>query len=295
MIKSMTAYGRARGTVAGRDITVEIKSVNNRFFDCSVRIPRAFSFLEERVKPYLTSRSIARGKVDVFISIDVVDSPEVNIALDEGFAQKYIGALRTLGERFGLRDDISVMSVAQNKDIFIQVKPEEDIESDWQALCSVLDPAIDSFIAAREREGANIARDLLSKVDSIEVMVDEIDKLSQSDTLSYREKLEERLREMLSDNRIAFDENRILTECAIFADKIAIDEELVRLRSHFVTFEEILSKDSAVGRNLDFLLQEINREINTIGSKCNTADTARIVVAVKCEIEKIREQIQNIE
>ena len=260
MIKSMTAYGRARGTVAGRDITVEIKSVNNRFFDCSVRIPRAFSFLEERVKPYLTSRSIARGTVDVFISIDVVDSPEVNIALDEGFAQKYIEALRTLGERFGLRDDISVMSVAQNKDIFIQVKPEEDIESDWQALCSVLDPAIDSFIAAREREGANIARDLLSKVDSIEVMVDEIDKLSQSDALSYREKLEERLREMLSDNRIVFDENRILTECAIFADKIAIDEELVRLRSHFGAFRAIFESDEPVGRRLDFLTQELNRE-----------------------------------
>ena len=295
MIKSMTAYGRARGTVAGRDITVEIKSVNNRFFDCSVRIPRAFSFLEERVKPYLTSRSIARGKVDVYISIDVVDSPEVNISLDEGLAEKYIGALRTLGERFGLKDDISVMSVAQNKDIFIQVKPEEDIEEDWQALVSVLDPAIDSFIAAREREGANIAADLLSKIDSIEVMVNEIDKLSQTDTLSYRERLEERLREMLSDNRIAFDENRILTECAIFADKIAIDEELVRLRSHFGAFRAIFESSEPVGRRLDFLTQELNREINTIGSKSANSAITRKVVDVKCELEKIREQIQNIE
>ena len=295
MIRSMTAFGRARGIAGGKDVTVEIKSVNNRFFDCSVRIPRAFSFLEERVKPYLTSRSVARGKVDVYISIDVVDSPEVNIAIDTGFAEKYIGALRTLGEKFGLKDDISIMSVAQNKDVFIQIKPEEDMEQDWQALLCVLDPAIDSFIAAREREGANIAADLLSKVDAIEAMVDEIDKLSQSDTVSYREKLEERLREMLSDNRIAFDENRILTECAIFADKIAIDEELVRLRSHFGAFRAIFESDEPVGRRLDFLTQELNREINTIGSKSANSAITRKVVDVKCEREKIREQIQNIE
>ena len=199
MAKSMTAYGRARGTASGKDITVEIKSVNNRFFDCSVKLPRAFSFLEERVKPHLSSRAIARGKVDVFISIDVVDSPEVNIALDAGYAERYIAALRELGERFSLADDISIMGVAQNRDIFIQVKPEEDMESDWQAVKSVLDGAIDSFIAAREREGDNIARDLLSKIDNIERIVGEIDELSQTDTKSYRQKLEERLREMLAD------------------------------------------------------------------------------------------------
>ncbi len=295
MAKSMTAYGRARGTVCGKDITVEIKSVNNRFFDCSVKLSRAFSFLEERVKPHLTSRSIARGKVDVFISIDVVDSPEVNIALDAGYAEKYIAALRELGERFSLVDDISVMSVAQNRDIFIQVKPEEDMESDWQALKSVLDPAIDSFIAAREREGANIARDLLGKIDNIEKIVSEIDTLSQSDTKNYRQKLEERLREMLSDNRIVFDENRILTECAIFADKVAIDEELVRLRSHFEAFRANFESSEPVGRRLDFLTQELNREINTIGSKASNSAITQRVVDVKCELEKIREQIQNLE
>ena len=295
MTKSMTAYGRARGTVAGKDITVEIKSVNNRFFDCSVKLPRAYSFLEERVKPHLSSRAIARGKVDVFVSIDVVDSPEANIALDAGYAEKYIAVLRELGERFSLADDISVMSVAQNRDIFIQLKPEEDMESDWNALRSVLDVAIDSFVAAREREGANIARDLLAKIDKIEGIVAEIDELSQKDTTTYRQRLEERLRDMLADNRIVFDENRILTECAIFADKIAIDEELVRLRSHFGAFRANFESDEPVGRRLDFLTQELNREINTIGSKASNSAITQRVVDVKCELEKIREQIQNLE
>ncbi len=295
MIRSMTAFGRARATVDGKDITVEIKSVNNRYFDCSAKLPRAFSFLEERIKPYLQARSVARGKVDVFVSVDVLDTPEVNINIDEGYAESYINALRRLGERFGLRDDISVMSVAQNKEIFIQTKAEDDIEKDWEALSSVLDVAIANFIGAREREGANIERDLVLKIESISKTVDEIERLSQSDTKTYRQKLEERLRDMLSDNRIAFDENRILTECAIFADKIAIDEELVRLRSHFDGFCAILESGEPVGRKLDFLVQELNREINTIGSKSSNADITRRVVDVKCEIEKIREQIQNIE
>lgn len=295
MIRSMTAFGRARSTVDGKDITVEIKSVNNRFFDCSAKLPRAFSFLEEKIKPYLQSHSISRGKVDVFVSIEVLDDPEINIDIDEGYAARYISALRKLGEKFDLRDDISIMRVAQNKEIFVETKPDDDIEKDWAALSQVLDSAIEKFIEAREREGANIEKDLLSKIESIRKSVDEIDALSQTDTRSYRQKLEERLRDMLSDNRIVFDENRILTECAIFADKIAIDEELVRLRSHFDTFRSILESGEPVGRKLDFLVQELNREINTIGSKSANTDITRRVVDVKCEIEKIREQIQNIE
>ena len=295
MVRSMTGFGRCRETVDGLDITVEIKSVNSRFLDCNTKISRAYGYLEERVKPYLLGRGISRGKIDIWIGIEVLDSGATEIGLDEGYLRGYLDALYRLRDEYGLRDDISVMSVARNSDVFRVTKPEEDIESDWQALCSVLDPAIDSFIAAREREGANIARDLLSKVDAIEVMVDEIDKLSQSDTLSYREKLEERLREMLSDNRIVFDENRILTECAIFADKIAIDEELVRLRSHFEAFRSIFESSEPVGRRLDFLTQELNREINTIGSKSANSAITRKVVDVKCELEKIREQIQNIE
>lgn len=295
MIKSMTSFGRARSTVGGKDITVELKSVNNRFFDCSVKLPRAFSYLEERIKPYLQSKSISRGKVDVFITINVIDTPDVSFDVDEGYARAYIDALRKLGDTFGLRDDVSIMSVARNPDIFVVKKSEEDADKDWADLCAVLDEAIERFLAARLREGENIKRDLLGKIEAIRERVNTIESISLTDTVSYREKLETRLRDMLSDNRIVFDENRILTECAIFADKIAIDEEIVRLRSHFDGFAEILASDEPAGRRLDFLVQEINRETNTIGSKCQNATIAKLVVDIKCDIEKIREQIQNIE
>ncbi len=295
MIKSMTAFGRAKGTVGGKDITVEIKSVNNRFFDCSAKLPRSFSFLEEKIKPHLQSRAVSRGKVDVFIGIEVIDTPSVTFDIDDSYTSSYISALRALGERYGLRDDISIMSVSRNSDVFVIRKSEEDTEKDWQDVKTVLDEAIDKFLSAREREGENICRDLRAKVESIKERVDKIEKISSADIVSYREKLETRLREMLSDNRISFDENRILTECAIFADKIAIDEELVRLRSHFDSFAEIIESNEPAGRRLDFLVQEINRETNTIGSKCQNSDTAHLVVDIKCDIEKIREQIQNIE
>ena len=295
MIKSMTSFGRARKTVGGKDITVEIKSVNNRFFDCSVKIPRAFSFLEEKIKPYLQASSISRGKVDVFITIDVIDSPVPEICIDEGYAEAYIKALRTLGERFDLKDDISIMRVAQNHDIFVVKKSEEDTEKEWADLCTVLDEAIAGFIAGREREGANIERDLCAKVENIKGLVGRIEEASKNDVEDYRRKLEGKLRDMLADNRIVFDESRILTECAIFADKVAVDEELVRLRAHFVALEQILGSGEPVGRKLDFLLQEMNREVNTTGSKCNNAEIARLVVDMKCELEKIREQIQNLE
>ena len=295
MIKSMTSFGRARNTVGGKDITVELKSVNNRFFDCSVKLPRAFSFLEEKIKPYLQSKSISRGKVDVYITINVIDTPDVSFDIDESYASAYISALQKLGETFGLANDVSIMSVAKNPDIFIIKKSEDDAERDWADLSVVLDEAIEKFLSARVREGENIRRDLCKKVETIKARVDEIEKISLTDTSSYREKLEARLREMLSDNRIVFDENRILTECAIFADKIAIDEELVRLRSHFDGFAAILESDEPAGRKLDFLVQEINRETNTIGSKCQNSSIAHLVVDIKCDIEKIREQIQNIE
>ena len=295
MIKSMTAFGRARRTVGGKDITVEIRSVNNRFFDCSVKLPRSFSFLEEKVKPYLQSRSVSRGKVDVFIGIDVIDSPIPEISIDEGYTQAYINALRTLEEKFSLRDDISVMRVAQNHDIFVIRKSEEDTEKEWRDVCQVLDEALEQFIAGRVREGDNIERDLISKVEGIRAITKEIEALSSADIAEYRSRLESRLREMLSDNRLVFDENRILTECAIFADRVAIDEELVRLASHFDGFYEIISSGEPAGRKLDFLVQEMNRETNTIGSKCQNSAIAKSVVNIKCELEKIREQIQNIE
>lgn len=296
MIKSMTAFGRARKSVGGKDITVEIRSVNNRFFDCSVKLTRSFSFLEEKIKPYLQSKSISRGKVDVYIGIDVIDSPVPDITIDKGYASAYISALQELSNSFPiLNDDISVMRVAQNHDIFVIKKSEENIDKEWTDVREVLDEALEKFINARCREGENIELDIRNKVKNVITLTKKIEDISNDDAAGYREKLETKLREMLSDNKLVFEESRILTECAIFADKIAIDEELVRLRSHFIAFDDILSSNEPAGRKLDFLLQEMNRETNTIGSKCQNASIARLVVDVKCELEKIREQIQNIE
>lgn len=295
MMRSMTAFGRAKEAVGGKDITVELRSVNSRYFDCSIKISRAFSYLEEKVKPYLQSRGISRGKLDVWIGVEVTESQGVEIALDSAYAKGYVDALRRLRDEFGLADDISVMQVARNQDIFSVKKPEEDTESDWLDVLSVLSAAVDRFLAAREAEGANIERDLCEKVSNIRAITDEIRTLSAADVESYRDKLHARLSQMLSDNKISVDENRILTECAIFADRVAIDEELVRLGSHFDAFTKMLDAREPIGRKVDFLIQEMNREVNTIGSKCQNAQIAHLVVQVKTEIEKIREQIQNIE
>ncbi len=295
MIRSMTGFGRCRETVEGLDITVEIKSVNSRFLDCTAKISRAYGYLEERIKPYLMSRGVTRGKVDVWISVEVMDSGSVQITADEGYLKGYLEALYTLRDKYDLRDDISVMTVARNHDIFQIKKPEEDIEHDWERVLTVLAKATDTFLSVREREGERLAEDLRSKMQNIKGAVDRIEKLSESDIASYRERLAERIREALNDNQITPDETRLLTECAIHADKVAVDEEMVRLRTHFGAFEEILSSGEPVGRKLDFLMQEMNREINTTGSKCSDAQIAHLVVDVKCELEKIREQIQNLE
>lgn len=295
MVRSMTGFGRCRETVNGLDITVEIKSVNSRFFDCNVKISRAYGYLEERVKPYLQGKGLSRGKVDVWISVDVLDSGEVSIALDEGYLRGYLDALYRLRDAYGLRDDISVMSVARNSELFQVTKPQEDIERDWASVVTVLERATDAFLAVREREGESLAADMRAKIEEIRSRVDEIEQLSAADVESYRERLAQRIREALADNQITPDETRLLTECAIHADKVAVDEELVRLRTHFGAFAEILDGGEPVGRKLDFLLQEMNREINTTGSKCNDAQIAQRVVEVKCGLEKIREQIQNLE
>ena len=295
MIRSMTGFGRCRETVEGLDITVEIKSVNSRFLDCTAKISRAYGYLEERIKPYLMSRGVTRGKVDVWISVEVMDSGSVQITADEGYLQGYLEALYTLRDKYGLRDDISVMSVARNHDIFQIKKPEEDIERDWERVLTVLAKAVDTFLSVREREGERLAEDLRGKMQNIKEAVDRIEEFSEADVSTYRERLAERIREALKDCQITPDENRLLTECAIHADKVAVDEEMVRLRTHFGAFEEILSSGEPVGRKLDFLMQEMNREINTTGSKCSDAQIAHLVVDVKCELEKIREQIQNLE
>jgi len=295
VIRSMTGFGRCRETVDGLDITVEIKSVNSRYFDCTAKISRAYGYLEERIKPYLQAHGVARGKVDVWISIEVLDSGSVEIQLDEGYLQGYLQALYRLRDSYGLKDDISVMTVARNTELFLTRKPDEDVERDWQRVETVLKKATDAFLAVRQREGESLAADLRGKMDAIKGHVDVIEELSANDVATYRQRLAERIRDALADHQITPDENRLLTECAIHADKVAVDEELVRLRTHFQSFEQILQGGEPVGRKLDFLMQEMNREINTTGSKCNDAQIARHVVDVKCELEKIREQIQNLE
>lgn len=295
MIRSMTAFGRHSETVNNKNITVEIKSVNNRYFDCSVRISRSFSFLEEKIKPHLQAHGISRGKVDVSVSVEHLGSSDVSISLNEEYARAYYNALLQLKDTLELPGEITVATLQRDSNIFTLSKVEEDEEQDWADLCTVLDQAIEKFIVAREREGANIEADLRSKVEGIKERVNIVEAHSAEDIGAYRSRLEEKLRAVLADNKVTLDENRILTECAIFADKVAVDEEIVRLRSHFKAFEDILASNEPVGRKLDFLMQEMNRETNTIGSKCSNSSIAHVVVDIKCELEKIREQIQNIE
>ena len=295
MIKSMTAFGRHSEIVNNKNITVEIKSVNNRYFDCSVRISRSYSFLEEKIKPYLQANGISRGKVDVSITIEQIGGGDVLISLNEEYAKAYYAALVQLKETLDLPGEITVATLQRDSNIFTLSKVEEDEEQDFADLCVVLNQAIEKFIIAREREGANIEADLHSKVEGIKERVAIVEAHSEEDVGSYRARLEEKLRAVLDDNKVTLDENRILTECAVFADKVAVDEEIVRLRSHFKAFEDILTSNEPVGRKLDFLMQEMNRETNTIGSKCSNSSIAHVVVDIKCELEKIREQIQNIE
>jgi len=293
MIKSMTGYGRAKREIGGRNILVEIKSVNNRYLDCSVKVPKIFGFLEDKVKSYLSAKGISRGKVEVYISIEILEEIGISVELDTAYAASYIAALRRLSEEFGLTDDITTMAVAANRDIFSVKKADEDMEREWNNLLPVLEEATDAFIASREREGANMKTDIEAKKRRVEELAAKIAPLSQADVKNQYAKIEARIKQLIGD--VTVDEARLITECAIFADKIAIDEELVRLASHFEAFDGILASDEPIGRKLDFLLQEINRETNTIGSKACDVAIAKLVVEIKSELEKIREQIQNIE
>ncbi len=295
MIRSMTAFGRARETRGAKDITVEMKSVNNRYFDLSVKMSRMYSYLEERVRAYVKDAGIARGKLEIYIGIDLVETQGITVALDEAYAKSYIDALYRLRDTFDLKDDISVMRVASMHDIFAVTKPEEDTERDWEDIKVVLDAAIANFLAMREAEGARLCADIRAKKAYLESCVPMIEAMSKEDTKTYASKLEARLKQVLTDHELHIDEARILTECAIFADKVAVDEETVRLQSHFKAFDEMLDADEPIGRKLDFLIQEMNRETNTIGSKACDVRIAKIVVDMKNEIEKIREQVQNIE
>lgn len=292
MIKSMTGYGRFEGIVEGRQITVEIKSVNHRYFEFSSRISRGYGFLEEKLKGYLQER-IARGKVDAYVSIEALEDADAQVQVNHSLAAGYVNALHELAERYGLRDDISVGTVSRYSEIFSVHKAPEDEDAIWNVVRQGAEHAMESFLAMREREGQRMMEDVSSRAKKILELVEKIEERSPQTVTEYQQKLQTRLEEMLADAKI--DEQRILTEAAIFADKIAVAEETVRLRSHFDQMHQMLESGEPVGRKLDFLVQEMNREANTIGSKAVDSQIAYLVVDIKAEIEKIREQIQNIE
>ena len=292
MIKSMTGYGRGQATVDGTDILVEIKSVNNRYYDFSARLPRMYGYLEEKLKTFMNG-SISRGKIEVSVSIYNSGSKSEEISINLDVANGYINALREANQSLGLTDDITLSHVSRFPEVFIVKKIIEDEESVWNNIKPVAEEAVAKFVAMRETEGEKMKEDLSSRLDFILSKVEEVEKISPTTTENYRNRLYQKLKDVLSDNNI--DEQRILTEAAIFSEKVAVDEETVRLRSHISQFKELLETDEPVGRKLDFLVQEMNRESNTIGSKAQDIAITKIVVDVKSEIEKIREQIQNIE
>mgnify|MGYP000427675617 FL=1 len=292
MVKSMTGYGRAEDTLNGCTITVELRSVNNRYLDCNVRMPRLYLFAEETIKNRVQN-TISRGKVDVFVTLDSTGGEQVQVSVNQPLADGYYAALTQLAERYGLSKDISVSLLSRFPDVLLAEKAEEDVEQRAQDICSVLDRALADFDQMRTREGARLEADVLSRAARIEELVGKVEERSPQTVAEYRAKLEARMNEVLSNTQL--DPARILTEAAIFADKVAVDEETVRLRSHIGQLRHMLEQGGATGRKLDFLIQEFNREANTIGSKCSDIDIARHVVDIKAEIEKIREQVQNIE
>ena len=292
LIKSMTGYGRAVETVNGREFTVELRSVNNRYLDCSVRLPRILSFAEDAVKQSV-KQAVSRGKVDVFISLRSEGGDEAQVSLNKAVLSGYLDAMHQMVAEFGVADDISVSTVSRLPEVFVIEKPEVDEEQLLSDLMTVVAKALEGYNAMRQTEGQALDKDLRSRGQTILDLVAQVEQGNAQTVIDYRARLEAKLREVLENTSI--DESRILTEAAIFADKVAVDEETVRLRSHLEQMNTMLSGGGAVGRKLDFLLQEMNREANTIGSKCTDVKLARIVVDIKAELEKIREQTQNIE
>ncbi len=292
MVKSMTGYGRAVETVNGREFTVEVRSVNNRYLDCTVKLPRMLSFAEEAVKQAVKA-TISRGKVDVYITVHADGASDVQVTLNKPMVEGYLAAMQEMVSSYGMKDDISVSLLSRMNEVFTVEKPKVDEESLLEDLMGVVTQALASYDAMRTTEGLALENDLRSRGATIEGFVSQVEAGNSQTVIDYRTRLENKLREVLSNTNI--DESRILTEAAIFADKVAVDEETVRLRSHLQQMYTMLTNGGAVGRKLDFLLQEMNREANTIGSKCTDVALARIVVDIKAELEKIREQTQNIE
>ena len=292
MVKSMTGYGRAVETVNGREFTVELRSVNNRYLDCSVKLPRSLTFAEDAVKQAVKA-TISRGKVDVFITVRSEGASDVKISLNAAMVEGYLAAMKQMVTDYGVRDDISVSVISRMPEVFTVEKPEVDEEQLLADLLGVLKQALASYDAMRAAEGRALENDLRSRGNTILELVSRVEAGNGQTVTDYRTRLYNKLQEVLANTSI--DESRILTEAAIFADKVAVDEETVRLRSHLEQMNNMLTAGGAIGRKLDFLLQEKNRESNTIGSKCSDVRLARIVVDIKAELEKIREQTQNIE
>ncbi len=292
MIKSMTGYGRSQQLVDGMNIMVEIKSVNHRYFEFSSKLPRNYGFLDEKLKSFFNGK-LTRGKMECFVQIEAVEEPDTVITLNHPLVNGYLAAYKELSDTYGLDNDIKVSDISRVSDIFVVRKQANDEDRIWNAVSIVAQTALDGFISMREREGERLKKDILSRLDEIITNVEYIEVRSPETVAEYNEKLLGRLKELLGDAHI--DEQRILTEAAIFADKIAVAEETVRLRSHISQLRLFLEQSDAVGKKMDFLVQELNREANTIGSKAQDVEIARRVVSIKAEIEKIREQVQNIE
>ena len=292
MIRSMTGYGSAKGTVAGFAITIELRSVNNRYLDLGIKLPRGFLFAESEIKNYIQQK-VSRGKLDFFLTLDSVESDQTRIRVNSRLAEAYRNAITEIGQNLELPTSVSALDIARFSDVLSLEKEELDQAAFLEQLMPLLDMALLDFNAMRSREGEKLAKDLLQKADRIEDMVLAVERQAPNTVSAYRERLEAKLREVLNDTAVA--EERVIAEAAIFADRVATDEETVRLHSHLSQFRKMMAEGSPIGRKLDFLIQEFNREANTIGSKCQDSEIAYLVVDLKSEIEKIREQVQNIE
>lgn len=292
MIKSMTGYGRARKILNRRDITVELRSVNNRYLDSTIKLPRMYSFAEDAVRKLL-QQGISRGKVDVFVTVDATAADTAKVSVNRDLAAGYAAALRELAELCGSAVPVTAEQLARFPDVLTVTKADEDLDSVTEDLCQVLREALDTYNAMRGVEGEKLAEDIGSRLSEIEALTGEVERRSPETVAEYRQKLTARMQEVLQSTSI--DEQRILMEAAIYADKVAVAEETVRLRSHVAQLRGMLRADEPMGRKMDFLIQEVNREANTIGSKCNDVAIAQVVVSLKAEVEKIREQVQNVE
>ncbi len=292
MLRSMTGYGRSQKILNGRDILVEIRSVNHRYYEYSSRIPRAYAYIDDKLKALLKS-GISRGKVEVSVTINNIEGKDTEIAINKGVAEGYVKALRSVAEELGLKDDLALSNLTKLPDVFTIQKTPDNEEEIWSDVSQVASEALERFVSMRITEGEKLRSDILEKADFILTMVAKVEELSPKTVENYRNRLYQKLSEVLEDKNV--DEQRIVTEAAIFSEKVAVDEETVRLRSHIGQLKTMLSSEETIGRKLDFIVQEMNRETNTIGSKAQDLDITKIVVDVKAEIEKIREQIQNIE